>query len=179
MSLREEGPTIRPAAEGEAGVLAEVIRVCFRESAERFGVTEANAPRHAFHTREEGIRDEILKGVLYLVLESRGRPVGCVSVEKTRQDKCVLRRLAVLPPCRGRGWGALLLREAVDMARSWGAEKVGIAVIHEEEGLRRWYGSLGFRPTATKAYDGLPFRVTFMELSLGRCDGAHLSLRRP
>lgn len=50
------------------------------------------------------------------------------------------------------------MREAAE----GGAGVVSIAIIAQQEELRRWYEALGFRFVEKKCYKHLPFEVAFM-----------------
>ena len=72
----------------------------------------------------------------------------------------------MLPVHRGRGYGTLLVRRAIDQAREWNASNVGIGIIAADAGLKAFYASLGFVEGETKTFAHLPFDVAFMHVNV-------------
>lgn len=157
---------IRTCTRDDVGVLAATIRESFRDVAERFGLTAENCPRHASNCTAEWIEKDMDRGVTYFVLESEGRVVGSVAVERAKPEVCYLERLSVLPPQRKRGFGKALVARALSEARGLGCRRVGIGVISDQAELKDWYRRLGFVETENREFAQLPFLVTFMFYSL-------------
>ena len=156
-------PRITDAAADDADRLADVIRRASRDVAERFGVTAENCPKHPSHCTAEWVDAAMGKGVRFYVLESDGAACGCVALEPAKPNVCYLERLAVLPEFRRRGFGAALVRHALEQAKALGAGRVEIGIIAEHTELKSWYARLGFvveREAVT--FEHLPFKVTFM-----------------
>ena len=154
--------TIRKCTRGDVGILAEIIRGSFRGVAERFGLTVENCPRHASNCTADWIEKDMDRGVTYFVLESEGRAVGSVALERAKPEVCYLERLAVLPDHRKRGFGKALVAHALSEAGALGCRRVGIGVIADQAELKDWYRGLGFAETENREFPQLPFLVTFM-----------------
>jgi GNAT superfamily N-acetyltransferase len=154
---------IRGAGEGEAAVVAGVIRQSFEPVAEMFGLTAENCPKHPSNCRQEWVEKDLGRGVVYFVLMAGGEACGCVAMEKAEGEACYLERLAVLPGHQGKGYGKMLVEHVLDAARQTGKGRVGIAIIAKHQALRDWYEKLGFEARGTKAFPQLPFEVLFLE----------------
>jgi N-acetylglutamate synthase-like GNAT family acetyltransferase len=157
---------IRKCTSEDVGVLAETIRGSFRGVAERFGLTEQNCPRHASNCTADWIEKDMDRGVTYFVLESEGRAVGSVALERAKPEVCYLERLAVLPDQRKRGFGKALVSRVLSEARALGCHRVGIGVIADQAELKDWYRGLGFVETENREFSHLPFLVTFMSCAM-------------
>jgi N-acetylglutamate synthase-like GNAT family acetyltransferase len=106
------------------------------------------------------------RGVTYFVLESEGRAVGSVALERAKPEACYLERLAVLPDQRRRGFGKALVSHVLSEAGALGCRRVGIGVIADQAELKSWYRGLGFAETENREFPQLPFLVTFMSCAL-------------
>lgn len=163
--------TIRPAQADETQTVVSVLRSACATVARRFGLTEENCPKSpAFYT-EDRARADFEQGVQYYLLEEQGVVCGCVALEKARPEIGYLERLAVLPEHRSKGFGSALVRYVLAQARSMRLERVGIAIISEDEPLKEWYRQFGFVLTGTRKFDHLPFVVAFMEKELREPSG--------
>lgn len=154
--------SIRTCTRKDVDALVETIRQSFRDVAERFGLTEENCPLHASNCRADWIEKDMDRGITYFVLESEGRIVGSVALERAKPEVCYLERLAVLPRYRRRGFGRALVAYVLSEAGRLGCRRVGIGVIADQTGLQDWYRRLGFVETENRDFAHLPFRVTFM-----------------
>jgi GNAT superfamily N-acetyltransferase len=80
-----------------------------------------------------------------------GGPIlGCVLLERF-QDKrgvgCYLGMLTVEPTLQAQGIGRRLIKSAEDFARSWGAKRMTLGVIHLRDTLIAWYERQGYTKT--------------------------------
>jgi diamine N-acetyltransferase len=158
--------TIRRCTQEDTGVLVETIRESFRDVAQRFGLTEENAPRHPSNCTAEWIQQDMRRGVIYFILENDNIVSGCVALEVASSDVCYLERLGVLPNQRRHCFGKALVSHVLSEAKLLGALHVDIGIIAEDTELKAWYKRLGFIETETKGFPHLPFRVTFMSHDL-------------
>jgi ribosomal protein S18 acetylase RimI-like enzyme len=157
---------IRTCTREDVGILAETIRGSFRGVAERFGLTEENCPRHASNCTADWIEKDMDRGVTYFALESEGRTVGSVALERAKPEVCYLERLAVLPDQRKCGFGKALVSHVLSEAGRLGCHEVRIGVIADQAELKDWYRRLGFVETESREFAHLPFLVTFMSCTL-------------
>jgi len=160
--MTTESVKIRSVRPHEKQVLAELIRQSYLDVAERFSLTAQNCPKHPSNCTESWIERDFDKGVNYFFACRKNEPVGCVALEMATDQLAYLERLAVLPAHRRMGLGDSLARHALDLAQAKGAESVSVGIIAAQEELKQWYLKLGFKEGDTKAFDHLPFMVTFM-----------------
>jgi GNAT superfamily N-acetyltransferase len=164
--MKDETTCIRAAGFADVPVLSGLIRVSFRDVAERFALTLENCPKHPSNCTDEWIENDFARGVAYYILESDGTPVGCVALEKANPELCYLERLGVVPQSRRKGFGRALVDYLLYEARALGAKQIGIGIISDDTELKLWYQRIGFVEQETKEFDHLPFLVTFMSYKL-------------
>lgn len=164
--MDDQAINIRPAAAGDAPLLADLIRQAFADVARRFGLTPHNCPKHPSNCTQEWINGDQQRGAVYYILEVGAKAAGCVAMENAPHGMVYLERLAVLPAHRRAGLGNALLEHVIGKSRSSGADKVGIGIIAAQDELKDWYARRGFRETGTRQFEHLPFDVTFMEYTL-------------
>jgi len=157
---------IREAGRSDIHVLASLIRDSFRDVAERFDLTLENCPTHPSFCTDAWVEKDMDKGVRYFLLELEDRPCGCVAIERAGDEVCYLERLAVLPSCRRRGYGEVLVRKVEEEAKAVGALRLEIGIISTQRDLRDWYAERGFGEKGRKNFEHLPFEVTFMALEI-------------
>ncbi|MGD2065528.1 MAG: GNAT family N-acetyltransferase [Dehalococcoidia bacterium] len=157
---------IRICTQDDALVLAEIVQKSFQDVAERFGLTQENAPRHPSNCTMDWIRNEMKRGVTYFVIENKNHIVGCVALEQANTEVCYLERLAVLPDQRRRGFGKALVEHVLSEAKLLGVNYVSVGIIAEQTELKNWYRRLGFVEGESKEFPHLPFRVTFMSYGI-------------
>ena len=158
--------TIRRCTQEDTGLLVQTISESFRDVAQRFGLTEENAPRHPSNCTAEWIQQDMGRGVTYFLLESANIVSGCVALEVASSQACYLERLGVLPVQRRHGFGKALVSHVLSEAKLLGARHVDIGIIAEDMELKAWYKGLGFIEAETKEFPHLPFRVTFISHNL-------------
>jgi N-acetylglutamate synthase-like GNAT family acetyltransferase len=157
---------IRKADSTDISLLSGLVSECFRDVAERFGLTLENCPKHPSHCTDEWIEKDLTRGVTYYVLENDVMALGCVAVEKAAADLCYLERLGVLPEARRNGFGRALVEHVISRATDIGAKQISIAIIADDVELKSWYLQMGFTEGETKDFAHLPFVVQFMTYAL-------------
>ncbi len=148
---------------------AALIRRSYQTVADEMGITPENAPRYTAFITAEKLGEERDAGGTFYGLFLDGIQAGFVSVQRDEEGLWHMRRLAVLPEYRNRGLGRQLIDRVIVHAREHGAAKLHIGIVHEQQGLREWYESMGFRTYRTFTVDHLPFRVSLLAM---RLDGA-------
>ena len=157
---------IRTCTQEDIGILVKIIRSSFKDVAERFGLTQENAPRHPSNCTEDWIRKDLERDVTYFIIENEA--AGCVALEMANSEVCHLERLAVLPNYRRRGFGKALVAHVLSRAKLLGAHRVSIGIIAEQTELKNWYKRIGFVEGESKVFPYLPFRVTFMSYEVDK-----------
>jgi len=143
-----------------------LIRNSFRDVAERFKLTAENCPTHPSNCQAHWVASDLARNIKYFILESDGMPCGCVALELGDADNCHLRRLAVLPEHRQRGFGSALVHRVVAKAREMGVKGVELRIVSDHVELREWYERRGFVATGSERFPHLPFEVTLMHCQL-------------
>jgi len=161
-------PAIREATLDDVTLLASIIRRSFEDVAVELGLTPENTPTHPAFITNERVESAMNDGVRFFLLEVEGEATGSVALEKSKKSPGVfyLERLAVLPKCRERGAGSLLINYAVEEARALGASRVEIGTIAEQTELQQWYEKRGFVVKGRRKFSHLPFEVTFMAMEV-------------
>jgi N-acetylglutamate synthase-like GNAT family acetyltransferase len=156
---------IRIASRNDIPLITKLIRTSFRSVAERFDLTEANCPRHPSRCTDEWVCRDFDAGRDYFILEDE-KPVGCVALEAASGGVFYLERLAVLPDKRRCGHGSALVRHIFGEARRRGGAAINIGIIDEQQELKQWYETFGFRLTGSKVFPHLPVTVAFMSYNI-------------
>ena len=157
---------IREADPADITLISEMIRLSYRDVADRFKLTPANCPKHPSNYTDEWVENDFHKSVSYYILEHKGVAAGCVAIENANPDLCYLERLAVLPHARKQDLGSQLVEHVFHKARELKAKSISIGIIAEQTELKQWYQKIGFIEGAKKAFSHLPFLVTFMSYEL-------------
>jgi diamine N-acetyltransferase len=134
--------------------------------AERFDLTQENAPRHPSNCTADWIQKDMERGVNYFVIENENVVAECVALELANSEVSYLERLAVLPGQRRRGFGKQLVTHVLSKAKNLGAHSVNIGIIAKQTELKNWYRGIGFVEQESKEFPHLPFSVTFMSYEL-------------
>lgn len=144
--------------------LVEVIRASNATVAKEFNLTKENAPSNPAFITYEALEDSMARGLTMYGFFEDNRLAGCVGIEDPKKDDTFyIERLAVLPACRNKGIGRRLLDYAFEEIKRMKGKKVSIAIIDENDALKRWYKDYGFEESGLKKFDHLPFGVCFLQ----------------
>lgn len=157
---------IRKLSLGDMAESAGTVRESFGTVAAEFGLTPENCPTNGAFTRNAHLEDDLRNGCLMYGLYVGGVQAGFAELQRKNAGVIELRKLAVRPGERHRGYGARLLEFACDAARELGATKITIGIIERNVVLKDWYLRYGFIHTGTRDFPSLPFTVGLMERSL-------------
>lgn len=154
---------IRQATNNDIKILSSLVSNSYKTVADKFGLTIENCPKHPSNCADGWIRSDFERGVMYFILESSGKCVGCAALEKADFELCYLERLAVLPENRNQGFGKILVDHVFQNVKLLGCNRVSIGIISKQHELKDWYLKIGFKEGNTKTFEHLPFEVMFME----------------
>ena len=157
---------IRPATRDDAPLLLGIIREAFQTVYDRLGLTPENFPRHATNLGPDWVLRQMDEGSRFFILEESGTPCGCAAIEPQDAQTVELRRLAVLPAHRNKGYGRALTAHVLAEGRRLGARRAVLGLWADEHELREWYERLGFRFVETVSLPDVPRRVTHMAMDL-------------
>ena len=146
----------------------DVIKESFLTVANEFGFTIENAPRFtAFATTEQRLSWQLNneKRSMYAFIVD-GKIVGYYSLALQDNKECELNNLCVLSQFRHQGIGEKLLLHSFHTAKGLGCIKMNIGIVEENQVLKLWYESFGFKHIKTQKFDFFPFTCGYMELKL-------------
>ncbi len=146
----------------------QVIRKSFQTVADEFGFTVENAPRFTAFATDAGrlyyqLTEE--KRPMYVYLVGR-KIVGYYSLALSDDGSAELNNLSVLPEYRHKGIGAKLMTDAMMKAKTFGKTVLKLAIVEENQVLRKWYEGFGFVHTGTQKFDFFPFTCGYLEREL-------------
>ena len=144
----------------------EIIRRAFGTVADEMGYTEALVPVFPAFTTVEKLKVLKTRGAVFFGLFVDGKQAGFVAVEKENDSKYYMKRLAVLPELWHGGYGRELVNHVIEYVKSKGNNKLHITMVNENPVLKKWYLEMGFKETSVQKFEHLPFKVSFMELSI-------------
>ncbi|MGB4657689.1 MAG: GNAT family N-acetyltransferase [Mobilitalea sp.] len=144
----------------------EVIHQGFATVAKDFGLTIENCPTNGAFIPVDRLIAERENGQLMYKMIDKGRIIGYMQLEKSKEDKYFLQKLVVLPEYRHLGYGRKLLDYSQDVVQKAGGNYISIGIIEENTILKDWYLAYGFHTTGIRKFEHLPFTVGFMELVL-------------
>jgi ribosomal protein S18 acetylase RimI-like enzyme len=154
------------SGEAEIRASAGIIKESFQTVAQEFGLNQSNCPSHPSNITFEQLLEIKNKGLKFFGLFLDEKQVGFVALESAKDRICHFEKLAVLPAYRHCGYGAGLVKMALDYALRNQGKRVTIGIIHEHTILKEWYQDLGFSLTDVQKFSYLPFTVGFMEKEL-------------
>lgn len=143
-----------------------LIRRAYRTVADEMGITEENAPRYTAFMTADKLGEERDAGSTFYGLFLDGTQAGFVAVQQDEEGLWHMRRLAVLPEYRQRGYAQRLIERAIAHAKEHGATRLHIGIVAEQPGLKAWYEGMGFRTYRTFSVDHLPFNVALLAMRL-------------
>ena len=115
---------------------------------------EAKAIREAVFVQEQGFQaefDEIDGIAAHLVLFERDTPIGvCRFFPAEENDCCIVGRIAVLQSCRGKQYGAAILKAAEQEIARQGKKRVKLAA---QCRVQPFYEKSGYRAQGEIFYD--------------------------
>jgi ribosomal protein S18 acetylase RimI-like enzyme len=132
-------PEVRPGQVGDANAIARLLRDFNREFDE---------PTPELHELAERVRELLAQGEITVLLAGPG-PDG-IAVLRFRPEiwaralECHLAELFVVPERRGQGLGRALVVQAIELARSKGADYMDLGTGEDDAAARALYESLGF-----------------------------------
>ncbi|MEZ5305928.1 MAG: GNAT family N-acetyltransferase [Pyrinomonadaceae bacterium] len=142
--------------------LAEILSVIKTAFAEQRGLVDP--PSSAEHKTIEILRSE-LQGSDALVVVEEGRLIANICY-RFEGDRCYFDRLAVMPDCRRRGIGKLLIEEVESRASAKGIRKMSLSVRIELENQQALYRSLGYEIESYESHEGYD-RPTYVKMGKG------------
>ena len=156
------------ATKVDANTVAGIIRLSFRRQAEILDIQEAKYPNYVAFETEDSVRKRIARGDKVVLGRCAVESIATVSYSLSENgEKGEVKRLAVVPNHRARGYGAILMRYAEDKLVDLGAIELEVSIVASFDRLRKYYESLEYQPTGVKTFPSLPFKVLFLRKTVG------------
>ncbi len=140
------------------------IRNSFQTVATELELTEQNNPSNPAFINSERLLKLMSEGVEFYKLMHKGKPVGFIAIEQSKDDKSTfyIEKVAVLPEFRHNGFGRELMDSATQRIIALGGTKISVALIDKNRKLKEWYKTQGYSESGFKEFTHLPFSVCFM-----------------
>lgn len=156
-------PRIRRVEYSELDACVQLIRASFGTVAQEFHLTRQNCPTNGAFTEISHLAVDWNNGNLMFGLYHDITLAGFMELELRTPRIYELKKLAVHPDYRHRGYGGRLLTYARQVAADAHIYKITLGMIEENLQLKCWYLTHGFIHIGTKHFEHLPFTVGFME----------------
>ncbi len=159
---------IREAGASDVDTIVGIIQASFRGQAEMQGILEAEYPRYVAFTKRPYVLEALAKGMKAALLYRDGAAIGGIWHTLDRDDPHLghVSKLAVLPACRGRGYGEMLFAHAEERLKALGVRRARLTCNARLAGLHVYYERLGYRKVKQEAWPTLPFEVLTMDKDL-------------
>jgi putative acetyltransferase len=134
---------IRPVSSADDAALAQVIGAAMAECGAGGGAAPADTEVALMSQSYAAARS------VYFVVEDGGQVVGGAGIAALAGaafEVCELRKMYVLPAARGRGFGELLLRRCLRVARGFGYQICYLETLATMAAAHHLYERAGFRP---------------------------------
>lgn len=158
----------RSADEDHADLLSYIIRESFREQAVILKMNPACYPNYSAFETGEKVRARLSSGDHALLFYANDEAVGTISYQIAPADSKVgyIKRFAILPAYRKRGYSELLMKEAEQSLQELGVARIEISIVAQFEKLQKYYERMGYKVLDRKTVAALPFEVTFMSKAI-------------
>ena len=156
---------IRIIKKEEIVICHKVIVNSFIPVASSLFMTEENCSGNSAFLKLDQLHKMYDKGLIILGLYDDFL-IGCIGLEKKSDDRYKIKLLSVIPGYRHRGLGAMLIKAMEERVIQSGGIKLQLGMIYENEVLRKWYESLGFKIDKVKTYKGNTFKIVYMSKDL-------------
>ncbi len=160
------GKTIRELVDTPLDDSVRIVRSAFGKVADELGITEECTPGFPAFVNLERLEEMRAGGAVFFGTFINGSQAGVVALEKEPAGEYYMKRLAVLPEYWHGGLGRALVDYVIDYAGKLGIGKLYLGMVNEQTALKNWYRKIGFRETAIKKFEHLPFSICFMEMDI-------------
>lgn len=151
---------IRPATNADAAAIRDVVFGVLREYGlppDPDGIdADLAAPESSYHR---------VGGSFDVIMDLAGEIIGTVGIFPLEGGRCELRKMYLLPRCRGQGLGKRLLRQAIDRARELGFSRIELETASVLTTAAHLYESFGFQPCEPHRMTDRIDRAYFLELT--------------
>ena len=144
--------------------ICHIIRVSFQKQVEELCITREKYPNFVAFETVERVQRRMNQGDKVIMLFLEEKPIGTISYHVDKETwKGSIKRLAVIPEHRGKGYGQLLMNYAERELRQYPVTCIELSIVAQFKGLKEYYETLGYAARESKRFATLPFEVLFME----------------
>ena len=144
----------------------KTLHAAFGESAKIYGYTRESYPSSGAFITLDDLMQAKKRGVHMYAAYVEGVVAGYVQLEKLEMGVYAFRRFAVLPQYQKLGIGRALVSHCRARAELYGGKKLTLIMINQNQRLKDFYISNGFRVVRTALDSSYPFEYSVMELEL-------------
>ena len=165
-------PKIRLLEPGDASGIetaAQIVRTAYEPVAFRHGITFENCSSFPAFLPGRQLQSALKSSRVYgYGMYEEAEMVGFYMLRHMEEDKTLdISRLAVLPGRQGGGIGTTAIGFMEEQGLALSAEKLHASLMDEDVESKEWFIRRGFVQAGRLKYAGLPYRVAFMEKSIG------------
>ncbi len=145
--------------------LTHLLNNAFATIAQDFGLTKENNPtNNAFITCDE-LKSQLTENREFYVYEDNNESLGFIAIERSLSTPGTfyIEKLAVIPTQRHLGIGLGLMDFASNRIKELDGKRISIGLIESNTRLKEWYSKQGYKTSAIKTFEHLPFQVCMME----------------
>lgn len=150
----------------ELPMCLDCVKAAFSVMAGKYKYTEESYPGSAAYLSLEDLQLAKEKSVHMYAAWMDGRIVGYVQLEKKPGGIYSFQRFAVHPEYQSHGFGRALVSFCKNKATVYGGKKISLLMINENEALKKFYESCGFKLSHVGTDDSHPFEYAIMEMEL-------------
>jgi len=158
--------SIRSVKKEELPLCLETIHQAFALNCARFGFTRENYPRCAAFMTLAELEELKASGAHVYGAWVDDTLAGCVLLKRAPENVYLFQKFAVLPDYQHLGLGRALVEHCKQRAIYHGGEKLQLLMVYENEALRHFYRSCGFRLLETRKDPDYPFLAGIYEMEL-------------
>ena len=157
---------IHSVEESQLSDCLKTLHAAFGESAKIYGYTRDTDPSSGAFITLRDLAEAKKRGVHMYAAYVDGIVAGYVQLEKLEAGVYAFRRFAVLPQYQKLGIGRALVSHCRARAELYGGKKLTLIMINQNQRLKDFYGSNGFRVVRVAKDESYPFEYAVMELEL-------------
>lgn len=150
----------------ELPMCLECIKAAFSVMADKYKYSQESYPSSAAYLTLHDLQEAKNMNVHMYAAWMDGKIVGYVQLEKKPDGVYSFQRFAVHPDYQSHGFGRALVSFCKNKATVYGGKKIKLLMINENESLKNFYISCGFKLSHTGRDDAHPFEYAIMEMEL-------------
>lgn len=131
---------------------ARVIQESFLTVVKDLHLTKENAASNPAFLETDALQKMYEKNISMFAVCENDVCIGFVALENAGYGVYYMKKLAVLPEYRHKGYGKKMMNFVSDLVKKNGGGKISIGIINENKILKNRYSDYGFKETGTKVF---------------------------